>query len=831
MSRRNSPVQSRAAGALPSIDDRLNILFKTGLRMEWSISAGYNPYMRPVFFFLTFILAVGPFAFGKEPLRFHAGDIPIPPRQHDVWKPNRTVVPDSWVAAAGKLFELGFADPRGCEYRDVELVVSGGNLYKTHAWVLPRKGGAKMDFAIGWNGLIYPAASVGDAENFVKDAAAAAADSEHYIGPAFGETASSHGGDKGILSPVAGYEIKVPILLRLGEQKLALQLVESHISSSSFQNWRNRAEGERPGIAKDYDPFRGWAETWFWCHFNRAVTSHVAGEDATALFALKDIERFRKPFTAEVQRRYGKDAVTDEYSAFLRWLDPTFARLLADQRRRASRVRKPMDLEAIKALPQPERIAALITHLDEVRVYQYDQPGALEPARDDKIVATLIAEGKPALEPLLAAWEKHGGDLTRSVGYHRDFFYPRYPMSVRGAAFDAICAILEVSERELGTAGDRDLPSPETIRSYIAKYASVPLEERWFRQLADDNAGHAAWAHAAAELVTPVNQSHYGRSGTMTRPLKPGEQKRMKGEPLRSRTNPSISELMERRFTSAIPKEFVNNGEEVSRACRFAVSFGKWDAAAAAEPVHTFLQRCLKEAAHRTDQVHYVRQNMEYDLPRMVRVCATAGRFGALDDYCVWLETGNAKEGGVYSDRDWPGTRLVRLFRPLWQFPSQPASKRAVAKLFAVEGAPLDEMLKNWDKDLNPELVKTPMTRWPEYRAHILSGLNNRTFSGKMTLTKDGQRSAISARISRGGGPNPQPGAQYDTPVDYRVCDECASYLSSWKGFPIMEMTWPEAKRDEVVAECIRLIREKPEIFDQKSPSESDKWPWHIDEW
>lgn len=372
--------------------------------------------------------------------------------------------------------------------------------------------------------------------------------------------------------------------------------------------------------------------------------------------------------------------------------------MLTDQKRRAARARKPLDLEAVKAMPQAERIAALIAHLDEVRVYQWGQPGSLEPAREDKIVAALIAEGKPALEPILVAWEKDGDQLTRSVGYGRDFFYPRHPMSVRGAAFDAICAILEVSEAELGRQYNDPLPSVKTIRSYIEKYASVPLEERWFRQLADDKAGHDAWAHAARELVSPSNQSHFGRNGTMTTPLKPGEQKQMKGEPLRSRKNPSVSELLARRFASGIPNEFLNQGSDVRRACGFAVDFGKWDSAAAAGPVRAFLQRCLKEAAHNSSYQPYIRQDVEYDLPGMVRVCAAAGQFGALEDYCAWLETGNATESGVYSDRDWPGMRLVRLFKPLWLFPDQPASKRAVKKLFTKEGTPLAAMLGEWDQ-------------------------------------------------------------------------------------------------------------------------------------
>ena len=812
----------------------LNILFKIEFGMERRKPDAQSWNMRRSVFFLTLFLSVDAFLFGKEPRRFHGDDIPVPPRQNETWKPERGTVPDSWLDAAGKLFELGFADPRGCNYRGVELIVSGGGVYKTHAWVLPRKAGATTDFAIGWNGLIYPVAVIGDEADVAKDAAAAAADSESYIGPAFGEIGNRHGGGTGTLSPASGYEIKIPLLLRLGERKLAQQLVESRIagpwSSSAFAERRSRVDGDKPRIAKDYDPFRRWAETWFWCHFNRAVTSHVAGEDAMSLVALKEIERFRKPFTDEVRRRYGKNAVTDEHSAFLHWLDPTFARLLADQQRRAANPKKPLDLAAVKAMPQPERIAALIAHLDDVRVYQWDQPGSLEPARNDKIVGALIAEGNAALEPILAAWENDGDNLTRSVGYHRDFFYSRYPMSVRGAAFDAICAILGVSGNELGVRNGRDLPSPETIRLYVEKYASVSLEERWFRQLADDKADQNTWANAASELVSPANQSHAGRNTIAISPLKPGEKKRMKGEPLRSRENPSVSELLARRFSSSVPAEFVNKGDDVGRACGFAVNFGKWDAAAAQRPVREFLQRCLREAAHDSPYNPYARQDVESYLPGMVRVCAAAGQFGALEDYCKWLESGTSKEGGVYSDRDWPDRRIVRLFKPLWLFPDQPASKRAVVKLFDLEGSPLALLLGKWEQhgNLNSELIKTPMPRWPQYRAHILSGLKDRTVAGQMTLTKDGQRKT---ETTMGGGPKPQPGAQYDTPVDYRVCDQCAVLLSAWKGFPIMEPTWPEAKRDEILAECEKLIREKPGIFDQKSPSENGEWPSDRDEW
>ncbi len=44
-----------------------------------------------------------------------------PPRQDEPWTPPPTGLPGPIIAVANVLFELGFADPRGCEYREVEL--------------------------------------------------------------------------------------------------------------------------------------------------------------------------------------------------------------------------------------------------------------------------------------------------------------------------------------------------------------------------------------------------------------------------------------------------------------------------------------------------------------------------------------------------------------------------------------------------------------------------------------------------------------------------------------------------------------------------------------
>ena len=51
------------------------------------------------------------------------------------------------------------ADPRGCEYREVE--VGDGGPVKTRGFVLPERPGDAGRFAVGWDGVVYPAFAVG----------------------------------------------------------------------------------------------------------------------------------------------------------------------------------------------------------------------------------------------------------------------------------------------------------------------------------------------------------------------------------------------------------------------------------------------------------------------------------------------------------------------------------------------------------------------------------------------------------------------------------------------------------------------------------------------
>jgi len=46
---------------------------------------------------------------------------PEPPQQHAAWTPQPTALPESFETSVKTLFDAGLPDPRGCEYREIEI--------------------------------------------------------------------------------------------------------------------------------------------------------------------------------------------------------------------------------------------------------------------------------------------------------------------------------------------------------------------------------------------------------------------------------------------------------------------------------------------------------------------------------------------------------------------------------------------------------------------------------------------------------------------------------------------------------------------------------------
>ena len=238
-------------------------------------------------------------------LRLASKPIPTPPEQAATWKAPETKLSKDFVSATATLFRQGLADPRGCEYRAIEVGVGNfgglgwqGGIVKTHGWIIPDSGKQRQRFAVCWNGLVYPLASIGKPADVRADALAAAkAEPEHFqqagtwwhgVPPNFEDMCLCDPSEARSVSYESPLPIKACLLLRLGEAELAEKLW-SHWTSRlrSFSKRPpyllsvEKSVGANKSILKD--PYLALANCWIMALSDRAVGSHMRGDDHLAM--------------------------------------------------------------------------------------------------------------------------------------------------------------------------------------------------------------------------------------------------------------------------------------------------------------------------------------------------------------------------------------------------------------------------------------------------------------------------------------------------------------------------------------------------------------------
>jgi predicted esterase len=207
-----------------------------------------------------------------------AQDAFTPPAQNDPWSPPKSKVPTKVVDAAGKLFELGLADPRGCEYRTLTVAIPGRGTETMHGWLLPAKRGNAKRHAVCWDGFVRAVWSVGPRADLAADVRAAI--KAHRTGNRPEET--------GLLKCYGDLLdwTDVPMLLRLGEGELATALWQRALSKVEVPNAPIIVlAGQRASTL-----------------LIEGVNSHRAGEDALALYHLRLAQCFLAARDEEVKK-------------------------------------------------------------------------------------------------------------------------------------------------------------------------------------------------------------------------------------------------------------------------------------------------------------------------------------------------------------------------------------------------------------------------------------------------------------------------------------------------------------------------------------------------
>lgn len=760
---------------------------------------------------------------GQAP-KFAGKEIPDPPQQRAPWQAPETKLPRFLVSAAEVLFEQGIADPRGCEYREVEI--GEGKLIKTRGFVLPERPGDAGRFVVCWNGVIYPAFSVGEPVDLDAEVRALAEAAERDRQKPGGATIRFNrrglidgfqwgpAGDRDWAVTESHLALKVCLLLRLGRADLAEALFAGAIG------WK--PTGTRRDLRNYGISYLTIAQDWAGDLFLRLVVAHIRGDDAVALDAARRLSAFNAAVEAKAeamgfprqahQQQPGAKGPTP-YLSFLGQL----SLFLSDHERRAKE--PPRGPIPPKGAEPAARVAALIRDLDQVGDGRQMIMSGIASPFGAPIVKELIEEGDAAVEPLLAVLESDER-LTRAVDYDdRGDSLWRNVHPVREIALPALRQIVRFgrlpAEVEAGDAKGQ----AEAIREFWRANRDIPLADRWYRDLADDSAGADRWLEAAGGIVAPAGNGASGLRPSARSP-KPGP---MQGESLRAGRDPSVSALMAARIV-AIVRSSPGDDAGLGKASQMALIFARWDLEAALPSLRAVMAEALARdarlpAAGATSSARPWEGIATYTLWR-----AKGGDLAALDEYAAWI-----RKVGPKPDR---GHRDIGILEPLWTYPDRPALAESVHLMFNTPGSPWLPLASDMDSGpFSDQLITSPMICVPGFREAVIAALADEAEvgtagpgeGGSVAYTlKSGTSGSYGRRRPAPEGEKPAAG-----PTPFRRCDLVAWHASRLEGAPECEPDWPKERRDKAIRDCAAFLEKYGARFTADLPPERASFPFN----
>ncbi|MEO5804810.1 MAG: hypothetical protein ABIR24_14900 [Verrucomicrobiota bacterium] len=715
--------------------------------------------------------------------KFSGHELPQPPEQQRPWRAPSGDFPTNLISSVATLFDLGLTDPRGCEYREYETVVGTHAKAKAHGWILPSRSETEQRFAVTWAGTLYPVLSVGEKANLSADVEALLRDDESRRKAAsddvFGQSRWSPLPTEWIsISQTNMTEIKVALLLRLGEGDLAWKYWNAWRAPGSINQSKEDA----------HDPFRTLAFYWAWAQFDRAICAHMRGDDNLALADCRNLSNVWPRLEREVARRgfaRFSSVTPNQDRDWFEFLEPV-KELLIDQERRAKE--PPREPEFANITDSAKRIAALISRLDELAEIQW------RAFWRESTWKALVAEGENAVEPLLDCLE-NDSRLTRSISSYKNFSTHRNILPVRAAAEAALNEILKVNFR-----------NKNEYRAHWNRYKNLNLVERWYRILADDQAGREQWMQTAQNVLSrsdgktmflwknaPIpnrtNQFHYV------------------ADKLRSKTQPSISDLLIKRALNIAPTNYSGSSDcwAFDEAADLGLMLAEWNPKTAKGALGKIIERCPVFYASR-QTFNSGCGSVIKNLAALVTKLADLGDTTGLDLYANWV-----RDQKLEDIRD----GLPEVLKPLGAYPRHPSIQKVSVELLRPEKG--DWLSRRFSSDL----LRTRLVLNEAFRLLILEGLESKAEAGTIILT-DGGFDIRAEGGSQGGILTPDAFApKSGTSVSFRECDHIAHRLSRIVGLPKLELYWPEAKRDEALGEIVRFLKENGDNLKLKPAS----WP------
>src|SRR5205823_8247449 len=120
------------------------------------------------------------------------------------------------------------------------------------------------------------------------------------------------------------------------------------------------------------------------------------------------------------------------------------------------------------------------------------------------------------------------------------------------------------------------------IRAFWNRFKGLSPAERWYKMLQEEN-GSAL--EAARNILQPENEIGVPGAGhSISLPLNPGQKSKFRGESLRAKRNPSVTELLIRHALAA---------SDVSQGVEFTSLLSQWEQSAAVSPARALMRRAM----------------------------------------------------------------------------------------------------------------------------------------------------------------------------------------------------------------------------------------------
>lgn len=700
----------------------------------------------------------------------HAQNAPITAESDPAvapWTPASTTIDPDFVNAVKFLHEHGLGDPRGGDYCRAQVRVGniwsgGGPPVETKGWLL------KDGKFVAWNGLVYRPDKVVAKLDLDKDLRPASEPTKkpQMFGRQVGETV-------GLDEPRSS--IGCGLLLLIGKAKEA---------QSFLPDMSRQSRGLVISTLQQYLSAR----------FDRALAAHMRGDDKLALFdstSLKTnwpaFEKFAeayapKPFNGGFQSPTPAENTPKAVFEFLRPINDLATD--SEQRLKTGPVPK-LDLAAIKKLTQEERVKKLIAGLNEITPRQMGQPGGVSPT-EDPIAAALVDEGTKAVPALLDCME-HDRRLTRAVSFGRDFFPYRNLITVRSAAVSIFQDIYQAYEFR----DDRGTPTNvATLRAFYEKNKDASPMEVVYNRLKDDSGSPMIWTEAAHRLVEPASMRRTGGWSTIP---KAGE-KGIKGEVLRTRRNPSVTDLLIKRIQEAASNTNPSSFGD-SNAVEMTIALARWDLEAA-KPL-------LRE------KIDTLQASLKTNNP-MFQSC----NFGLVNAFLV--KSGDRTKLHAYaetmiqlSNHSMFGQEAQWL-APFWWYPNDPEVQQLASKFFS------HQRETEFDSFVRQTLGN--ITRSDAFREQFLVALKDKTFVEWFQVMPDRPGMLHTSNQNFTLPTNDPDAPRVGQKRSRRRCDEAAAQLQFFKEAPRFQEWWSDQHKDQVIRQTITWFEKQNSSVADSSP-------------